>query len=136
MLCQAEVILGKQTSSKRVAAMTPDKTALSPEEQQFAMKLSALHRQIFTMVFTPDLRKEAMALMAIPSDDMDEDTPMTADMAVEEVISNHRDMPASQPGQMPAKNAQPSNASSKGGAPAKQTQNSSTTSKKKSYWSS
>jgi hypothetical protein len=136
MLCQAEIIVGKQTSSQRVVAMASDKTALSTDEQQFAMKLSALHRQIFTMVFTPDLRKEAMALMTIPSDDMDDDTPMTADMAVEEVISNHRDMPSSQPGQVPGKNAQPSNASSKGSAPAKQTQHSSTTSKKKSYWSS
>lgn len=58
----------------------------------FANKLSALHKQIFTTVFTPALRQEAMSMMSnIDEDDMDDESIMTEDMAVEQTIMNHRD---------------------------------------------
>ena len=71
--------------------------AMTPAEQQFAMKLSPLHRQIFTNVFTPDLRQEAMADMT-STDNEDEVMPMTEDMAVEQVITNHREPLQMSPG--------------------------------------
>ena len=106
-------------------AMQQSNNAMTPAEQQFAMKLSALHRQIFMTVFTPDLRKEAMAAMTSPSNE-DEDMPMTEDMAVEQVITNHRDiaMPSQKPMNQPQAQKQP----------AKQTKNSKNTSTKKNYW--
>lgn len=101
--------------------------ALTPAEQAFAMKLSALHRQIFVMVFTPDLRKEAMAVMASP-DSQDEDMPMSQDMAVEQVITNHRD-----PVQLPALPGDNSQSGMQSPQSTQQTNNS-TSSSKKSYW--
>jgi|GEM_PF-1109761 len=130
MLSHADLVAGKnpsRRSSQRVAAAPAqdNKMMLTPAETDFANQLSPLHRQIFVMVFTPDLRKEAMDMMTIGSD-TGEETMMTADMAVEQVISHHRDMSTMPNGQS---TTQPST-----NAPAKQTQNSG--SKKKSYWSS
>jgi hypothetical protein len=106
--------------------------SMTPAEQQFAMKLSALHRQIFSSVFTPDLRKEAMDAMSAPEND-DEEEPMTPDMAVEQVISNHRDMAG---GGMNQKSGSPSQSSSQSmpKSSTKQTKNTSSSNKKKSYW--
>ena len=136
VLCQAQVSQPKRAAQKIAAqpaggqpgSMQQSTSALSPQEQQFAMKLSALHRQIFIMVFTPDLRKEAMGMMAAPGSDMDDDeTPMTADMAVEETISNHRDaMPAQMSSTTSNQKVAPQQQPAK-----QQTQN---TTKKKSYW--
>ncbi|MBM3192328.1 MAG: hypothetical protein FJZ63_06745 [Chlamydiae bacterium] len=67
---------------------------LTPAEQQFAAQLSSLHKQIFTTVFTPQLRQEAMTLMSPDAQsNLGDNGSITADMAVEEVVSNHRDMP-------------------------------------------
>jgi len=108
-----------------VAAAPQDKTMMSPDEMQFANQLSGLHRQIFMTVFTPALRQEAMSIMTMPGNDMEGGAPMSADMAVEEVISNHRDMPASDNnGQQPSTTA-PSNPTKDSGS-----------SKKTNYWSS
>jgi hypothetical protein len=122
ILCQADIEVQQCKQQVQKTAMqqnsaTKGNMPMNAAEQQFAMKLSALHRQIFTTVFTPDLRKEAMAAMTSPDND-DEEMPMTEDMAVEQVITNHRDTTA-MPKAAPA-------------ASTKQTKN--TTTKKKSYW--
>lgn len=132
LLCQADIIAGRQSSNQKIADMPQSSSTMTPEEMQFANQLSTLHKQIFMMVFTPALRQEAMNLMTTPGKDMEGSAPMSADMAVEEVISNHRDMSTST--QQSGKSSQSS--SSSGGTSSKPMQNSSDTSKKKSYWSS
>jgi hypothetical protein len=84
---------GAQTAQKpqpNTTKQTPN--PMSKAEMDFANKLSALHKQIFMTVFTPALRQEAMSMMSnIDEDDMDDESIMTEDMAVEQTIMNHRD---------------------------------------------
>lgn len=94
-IAQAESILQCKQYQK-VAQMPVN--PLTPAEQQFATQLSTLHKQIFSTVFTPQLRQEAMTLMTPQDPDMGGNGGISADMAVEEVISNHRDMPMTNQG--------------------------------------
>lgn len=130
VLAQADIGIGQCKQQVQKTAMQQNTNAMTQAEQQFAMKLSALHRQIFMTVFTPDLRKEAMAAMTSP-DNEDDESPITEDMAVEQVITNHRDMATMQPG---SSNQKYTNQPQTQKQPAKQTKNSSNSNKKKSYW--
>lgn len=114
IISHADLIADKtpsKRSQKVAAAQGSTNAVLTPAESAFANQLSALHRQIFVMVFTPALRQEAMGLVGGA-----EGSGMGADMAVEQVISHHRDAPT-----MPD------------GTSAKPTKNNA---KKKSYWTS
>ena len=94
-LAQAENIIPCKQYQK-VAQMPVN--PLTPAEQQFATQLSTLHKQIFSTVFTAQLRQEAMTLMTPQDPDMGGNGGISADMAVEEVISNHRDTPMTNQG--------------------------------------
>ena len=65
--------------------------SMTKQEEEFARQLSELHLQIYTTIFTPELRQEAIYMMGDYQDETDEMTPTTADMAVEQTIMNHRD---------------------------------------------
>lgn len=79
--------LNKKQQMQSVDVSTPQ---MSAAEQKFAMKLSDLHRKIFTTVFTPALRKEAMDMMASEKKSSWRTPKMTPDMAVEAVIRKYR----------------------------------------------
>lgn len=86
----------KQTPSSNGQNKQPSDPAsknlptMSKEEMDFANQLSPLHKQIFTQLFSAQLRQEAMQMMDEYADDMDEENPMTPDMAVEQTLMNHR----------------------------------------------
>lgn len=71
-------------------AAKPATTTLSTQELQFANQLSPYHKQIFSTIFTPQMRSETISMMQEYQDTMDEETPMTPDMCVEQTLMNHR----------------------------------------------
>ncbi|PCI92953.1 hypothetical protein COB11_06225 [Candidatus Aerophobetes bacterium] len=84
-------------------ARRPQPSQMTTQEKQFAMKLSDLHRQIFVYQFTPSQRQETMALVTTNANRGWRSTKITPEMAVEEVIKNHRGISTGQ-GQTDMKN--------------------------------
>lgn len=71
-------------------ARRPQPSQMTMQEKQFAMRLSDLHRQIFVYQFTPAQRQEAMAFVTTNENRGWRSSKVTPDMAIEEVIKNHR----------------------------------------------
>ena len=71
-------------------ASRPQPSQMTMQEKQFALRLSDLHRQIFVYQFTPAQRQEAMAFMTTNANRGWRSSKVTPDMAVEDVIKNHR----------------------------------------------
>jgi len=71
-------------------AATPQSSVITSQDSQFAAQLSPYHKQVFLTVFTSQMRQETINMMEESEKDRDDETPMSADMCVEQALMNHR----------------------------------------------
>ena len=71
-------------------AATSSSSVITSQDSQFATQLSPYHKQVFLTVFTPQMRQETITMMEESEKDSFDETPMSADMCVEQTLMNHR----------------------------------------------